>query len=118
MTRQEAFELIDEWAAEDPLDALREGLAECLSQYRLDAVAMAEPAAALVYCHDLLTPERRAWCMTAARADDLKRYFPDRLAPERRRRSRSREAGHEKDNGRRQVEHDRIHSSTGPPYSA
>jgi hypothetical protein len=32
MTRQEAFELIDEWAAEDPLDALREGLAECLSQ--------------------------------------------------------------------------------------
>jgi hypothetical protein len=45
---------------------------------------MAEPAAALVYCHDLLTPERRAWCMTAARADDLKRYFPDRLAPERR----------------------------------
>jgi hypothetical protein len=47
-TQQEALELIDDWAAEYPLDGLREYL-DFLTPYRLDACAVAEPAAAMIY---------------------------------------------------------------------
>jgi hypothetical protein len=80
-TLAEALDCLDDFAAEHPLKALRRGYAEHLSDYRLDMCAIAEPAAALVYAHDLLTPERRAWC--EARAGTV-RYFPDHLEPERR----------------------------------
>jgi hypothetical protein len=82
-TREEALELLDNFAADDPLTALRE-YADCLSEYRLDMCAIAEPAAALVHCYNLLTPARQAYCIEAARAADLTRYVPDRLGPERR----------------------------------
>jgi hypothetical protein len=83
VTRQQALEMLDNWAAEDPLDALR-NYAECLSEYRIDMCAIAEPAAAIVHAWDLLTPERQRYCIEAAREIDLKRFIPDRLAPERR----------------------------------
>ena len=47
-TTQEVDEFIDDWAADDPLGALRQ-IPEWLSDYRLDACAVAEPAAALLY---------------------------------------------------------------------
>jgi hypothetical protein len=79
-TLQEAIERLDDWAAEHPLDALRQ-YAEYLSEYRLDACATAEPAAALVHAYDRLTPERRRSCEAIT---GKIRYFPDRLEPERR----------------------------------
>jgi hypothetical protein len=90
-TLDELDEWIDDWAAEHPLQALREGFAGYLSAYRLDACATAEPIAALVHAYDLLTPERRAWCLARARDDDLARFIPDRIAPERRAAIRRRE---------------------------
>jgi hypothetical protein len=83
VTRQQALEALDNWAAEDPLDALR-SYPEYLTPYRLDACAIAEPAAAMVHAWHLLTPERQAYCIEAAREVDLHRFIPDRLAPERR----------------------------------
>ena len=84
-TVEEALELLDDWAAEDPLDALREGIAEYVIPHRLDAMALAEPEAALVYAYDLLTPERQAWCLAEAAAHNFNRFVPDRLRPERQR---------------------------------
>jgi hypothetical protein len=83
VTRQQALEALDNWGADDPLDALR-NYPEYLSDYRLDMCAIAEPAAALVHAWDMLTPSRQAYCIEAARAADLTRYVPDRLALERR----------------------------------
>jgi hypothetical protein len=81
ITRQELDQAIDNWAADDPLGALREGIAEYMTPYRLDACAAAEPLTALVYAGDLLTPERAASCLAAAEADGtLKRYVPDARA--------------------------------------
>jgi hypothetical protein len=74
-------EQIDDLAAENPLWALRR-VPQWLSSFRLDACAMAEPAAALMHAEHLLTPERRAWCLS--QAPELRRYVPDRLEPERR----------------------------------
>jgi hypothetical protein len=82
-TAEEALEWLDDWAAENPLDALRE-YAEYVSPYRLDACATAEPAAALIHAYHLVTPERRVLCAAGARSVDLKRFMPDRLAQERR----------------------------------
>jgi hypothetical protein len=82
-TLEEALECLDDWAADNPLEALRE-FAECLSDYRLDACALAEPAAALIYAYDRLMPERQRWCIEAARQADLQRFIPDRLIRERR----------------------------------
>jgi hypothetical protein len=73
MTREEALELLDDMAADDPLTALRE-YPECLSPYRLDACATAEPEAALIHVYDRLTPERQAYCTEAARRNDLRRF--------------------------------------------
>jgi hypothetical protein len=84
VTLEEALWILDDWAADNPLEALRAGYAEHLSEYRLDACATAEPAAALVHAYNLLTPERQAWCAEAARHAGLQRFVPDRLAPERR----------------------------------
>ena len=81
MTREEALEILDDIAADDPLHALRE-FPHLIDPYRLDACASAEPAAALVHAYHLLTPERRATCEAAARS--LHRFIPDRLEPERR----------------------------------
>jgi hypothetical protein len=83
-TYEEAMEVVDDWATDNPLEALRE-YAEWLTPYRLDACATAEPAAALLYAHDLLTPERRAACEAAAPLSSVARYVPDRLSAERRR---------------------------------
>jgi hypothetical protein len=83
VTREQALEILDNFAADDPLTALRE-YADCLTEYRLDMCAIAEPAAALVHAWDLLTTTRQAYCVEAARAADLTRYVPDRIAPERR----------------------------------
>jgi hypothetical protein len=47
-------------------------------------MALAEPAAALIYASELLTSERRAWCEREAAKTELHRFVPDRLAPERR----------------------------------
>jgi hypothetical protein len=80
-TVQEALDWLDDFAAERPLEALRE-YGDYLSPYRLDACATSEPGAALIHAAHRLTPERRAWCETAAR--DLTRYIPDRLEPKRR----------------------------------
>jgi hypothetical protein len=82
-TYYKAMERLDDWAADNSLEALRE-IPDLLTEYRLDACALAEPAAALIHAYDLLTPERRAYCEAAARQVGLKRYIPDRLAPERR----------------------------------
>jgi hypothetical protein len=82
VTREQALEILDNYAADDPLEALR-NYAECLSEYRIDMCAIAEPAAAIAHAWDLLTPERQAYCIEAARTVDLNRYIPDRLAPER-----------------------------------
>jgi hypothetical protein len=82
-TVQEALDWLDDFAAELPLEALRE-YADYLSEYRFDACATAEPAAALIHAYHLLTPERRVVCAAAARSVDLKRFIPDRLAQERR----------------------------------
>jgi hypothetical protein len=79
----EAIEWLDNWAADHPLEALRQH-AEYLSPYRLDACATAEPAAALIHAYHRLTPGRRAGCAGAARHADLKRFIPDRLEQERR----------------------------------
>jgi hypothetical protein len=87
-TYQEAREWLDDWCADHPLEALRE-YSEYLSPYRLDACATVEPAAALVHAADRLTPERRAWCESAAA--DLRRFVPDRLEVERRAALRLRE---------------------------
>ena len=75
-THYEAMERLDDWAADNPLEPLRE-YAEYLSAYRLDACAVAEPAAALIHADHLLTPERRAWCTEEARRDALQR--PSRI---------------------------------------
>jgi hypothetical protein len=83
ITRAQALELIDNWAADDPLTALREH-PDLLSEYRVDMCAISEPAAALVHALDLITPARQAYCIETARTADLFRYVPDRLAPERR----------------------------------
>jgi hypothetical protein len=83
-TYEEAQECLDDFAAEHPLEALRRVFAECLTPYRLDAVATAEPAAAQLYAYDWLTPECRAARAAAARDADLKRFIPDRLELERR----------------------------------
>jgi hypothetical protein len=82
-TVQEALDWLDDFAAEHPLEALRE-YADYLSEYRLDACAAAEPAAALIHAYHRLTPGRSAACAEAARDADLKRFIPDRLEPERR----------------------------------
>ena len=82
-TYQEAMEWVDDFAADYPLEALRH-YAEYLSDFRLDCCATAEPAAALIYVHDRLTPARRAACEADPRTGDLKRFYPDRLAKERR----------------------------------
>jgi hypothetical protein len=82
-TVQEALNWLDDFAAEHPLEALRE-YADYLSEHRLDAGATAEPAAALIHAYHWLTPGRRASCAEAARDADLKRFIPDRLEPERR----------------------------------
>jgi hypothetical protein len=79
----EDLEYLEDHATENPLYALRE-YPHLLSEYRLDACAVAEPAAALLYAYDLLTPERRAWCTEAAREVALSHFVPDRLQPERR----------------------------------
>jgi hypothetical protein len=84
MTPGEAREILDNVAADDPLTALRE-FPDLLDPYRLSACALAEPAAALAYAHDLLTPEQRIACDEAVRERGLLRYVPDRLAAERRR---------------------------------
>jgi hypothetical protein len=78
-TYDEWAEAVDDLAAEDALWALRR-MARHLSPYRLDACAVAEPAAALAHASDLLTPERRSWCETVT----SKRFIPDEIAPERR----------------------------------
>jgi hypothetical protein len=83
VTYEHAMETLDDWAADHPLEALRE-YAEYLPDYRLDACATAEPAAALVHAFGLLTDERRAWCLEQARGTDLNRFVPDRLEHERR----------------------------------
>ena len=83
MTKQEALEMLDNFAADNPLEALRE-FADLMTPYRLDACAIYEPEAALVLAHDLLTPERRAECAAAAAKSELQRFVPDRLAAERR----------------------------------
>jgi hypothetical protein len=90
-TVQEALDWLDDSAAEHPLEALSEHPLEALreyanylSEYRFDACATAEPAAALIHAYHLLTPERRVVCAAAARSVDLKRFIPDRLAQERR----------------------------------
>jgi hypothetical protein len=83
-TYQEWEEALDNYAAEYPLDALREGFAEDLSEFRLDACAIVEPLAALIYAAELLTPERRAICTATVEQDgSIARYVPDRHAPER-----------------------------------
>ena len=82
-THYEALEALDDFAADQPLEALRE-YADLLSAFRLDACALAEPEAALIHAGELLTPERRAWCEAAAGRNGLRRYVPDRLEPERR----------------------------------
>jgi hypothetical protein len=89
-TVQEALDWLGDFAAERPLEALRE-YAGYLSEYRLDACATAEPAAALIHAYHLLTPERRVLCAAAARSVNLKRFIPDRLAQERREALRRRE---------------------------
>ena len=81
-TYQEAMEAVDEFAADNPLEALRH-YSQYLNDYRLDACAIVEPAAALVHAHDRLTAERRASCEAAISTLDRKRYFPDRIAAER-----------------------------------
>lgn len=82
-TYQEALEWLDNFAADHPLEALR-SYAEYLSDYRLGACVIAEPAAALIHAHDRLTPEQRAWCAATAHAvEQLDRFYPDRLAQER-----------------------------------
>jgi len=70
----------DDWCADHPLEALRH-YPNLMTCYRVDACALVEPAAALMYAAHRLTPERRAWCEAAA--GEL-RFFPDRLEPERR----------------------------------
>jgi hypothetical protein len=80
-TRQEAFDAIDDRAADHPLEALRD-YAEYLSAYRLDACATAESLAALIHAWDLLTPERREACTEASPLHRTK-YVPNRLAFER-----------------------------------
>jgi hypothetical protein len=98
-TLDAALEALDNFAADDPLTALRE-YADCLSEYRLDMCAIAEPAAAMVHAWDLLTPERQVACLEAAQAADLQRFIPDRLAPERRKAIEMvREFGHWKPSG-------------------
>jgi hypothetical protein len=82
-TVQEAPDWLDDFAAEHPLEALRE-YTDYPSPYRLDVCATAEPAAALIHAYHLLTPERRVLCAAAARSVELKRFIPDRLAQERR----------------------------------
>jgi hypothetical protein len=84
VTEQEALDAFDDYAAEYPLEALRE-FAIYLDDYRLDACATAEPAAALIHAFDLLTPHRRAACGEAACLANLQRFMPDRLVLERRR---------------------------------
>jgi hypothetical protein len=84
ITIQQLDEAIDKWAAEQPLGALREGMAEYMTAYRLNACAVVEPLAALIYAGDLLTPERQAACFAAAEADgSLRNYVPDARAKER-----------------------------------
>ena len=61
MSPKEADEILDNWAADNPLPALRE-IANWLTPYRLNACALAEPAAALVHAFDLLTEEQRPGC--------------------------------------------------------
>jgi hypothetical protein len=80
-TYLEWAEAVDDLAADDPLWALRTFAAR-LTPERLDACALAEPAAAIVH------PERRAWCLE--QAGEL-RFLPDRLEPERREAIRRRE---------------------------
>jgi hypothetical protein len=82
MELAELEETIDDLAADDPLWALRT-VPQWLTPYRLDVCAVAEPAAALLYAADRLTPERRVWC--EQHALNIKRYIPDRLERERRR---------------------------------
>ena len=82
-TRQQALEWLDDYAAEHPLAALREDYAEYCSAHRIDAMALAEPAAALVYAFEHLTPERREWCAREAQVRNMATYVPDRLAKER-----------------------------------
>ena len=83
VTYEEAMERLDDWAADHPLEALRE-FAEYLSDYRLDCCATVEPAAALLYADHLLTPERREACEQAGGIASLHRFVPDRYEPERR----------------------------------
>jgi hypothetical protein len=83
-TRQQFDEAVDDWASDEPLGALREGLAALMTDYRLDACAVAEPLAALIYAGDLISPERARACMAAAEADGtLRSYVPDSRAKER-----------------------------------
>jgi hypothetical protein len=84
--------VIDDYAADYPLEALRQ-FAEWLKPWRLDACATCEPAAALLYAEHLLTPDRRSYCIEAAKAAGLNRFVPDRLERERREAIRKRLAG-------------------------
>lgn len=84
ITYQQALEQIDDYAADEPLDALRSGYAEYLTEHRLEACALAEPLAAMLYAGDRLTAERYAWCLAEVERDgSLKRYVPDQRAQER-----------------------------------
>jgi ParB-like chromosome segregation protein Spo0J len=64
-------------------DAMRRGWAHWLYPWRVDACAVYEPAAALVYAYDRLTPERHARCMADIGHRDQRRFVPDRLRQER-----------------------------------
>jgi hypothetical protein len=84
--------VLDDYAANHPLEALRE-FAEWLKPWRLDACAICEPAAALLYAEHLLTPNRLSYCLEAAKTAGLDRFVPDRLERERREAIRKRLAG-------------------------
>jgi hypothetical protein len=83
---------IDDFGADYPLEALR-SFAAWLKPWRLDACAICEPAAALLYADHLLTPQRRAYCTEAAKAAGLDRFIPDHLERERREAIRKRLEG-------------------------
>jgi hypothetical protein len=86
-TWQEALDALDDWAADHPLEALRQ-YAEYLPEYRLDACAAAEPLAALIHAYDRLGPERRRQC--EQQCGRHVRYVPDRLRLEALRRASGR----------------------------
>jgi hypothetical protein len=83
VTQQQALEILDDWATENPLDALL-NYGDCLSAFRLNACALAEPAAALAYAYDLLGLEQIARCQAAVISAGMNRFVLDSRAAERR----------------------------------